>query len=100
MSKADFTKYEQKVSEIKEKYKALRKKQTLIFWLCDAAAVIVVLFILKLIFKENYLQWFIISLLFTFVFPTTMHSKKLKQLNKIEQEQIRLAENQTTKYGN
>ena len=99
MSKADFTKYEQKVSEIKEKYKALRKKQTLIFWLCDAVAVVVVLFILKLIFKENYLQWFIISLLFTFVFPITMHSKKLKQLNKIEQEQIRLAENQTPKYG-
>ena len=49
--------------------------------LCDAAAVVVVLLILKLIFKENYLQWFIISLLFTFLFPTTMHSKKLKQLN-------------------
>lgn len=100
MAKTDFTKYEQKVSEIKQKYKALRKKQSLVFWLCDAAAVIVVLFILKLIFKENYLQWFIISLLFVVVFPTTMHSKKLKQLNKIEQEQIRLAENQTTKYGN
>lgn len=99
MAKTDFTKYEQKVSEIKQKYKALRKKQSLVFWLCDAAAVIVVLFILKLIFKENYLQWFIISLLFTFVFPTTMHSKKLKHLNKIEQEQIRLAENQTSKYG-
>lgn len=99
MAKADFTKYEQKVSQIKQKYKALRKKQSLIFWLCDTAAVIFVFLLLKLFFKENYLQWFIISLLFVVVFPTTMHSKKLKQLNKIEQMQIRLAENQTSKYG-
>lgn len=98
MAVTNYKKYEQTIDKIHKKYKLLRLKQNVLFFSVDAAVVLLTFFVFRLIFNENHLQWFLLSLLFTVVFPITLHSKKLKHLHKIEKEQIKFADSEITNF--
>ena len=87
-----FEKSEKEKQQIKEHFKKEKRKATLIFWSCDIAAVVVSYFLTNVIFREKFLQWFLVSLLFIVVFPITQFSKKLKQLRRAEEQQIKFSQ--------
>ncbi len=87
-----FEKNELEKQKIKEHFKKERSKVTLVFWSCDIAAVIVSYFLTKLLFNQNHLVAFIVSLFLIVVFPITQYSKKQKQLTKAERQQIKFLE--------
>ena len=93
MARRDFEKAEKAKQEIIEHFKKQRRRLALIFWPCDIAAVIIAAVVVKALTDgANFVQWFIIALLFVLVFPITMYSKKMTALKRTEQEQIRLAQ--------
>lgn len=93
MARRDFEKAEKQKAEITEHFKKQRRKLTLIFWPCDIAAVIIAAIVVKALTDgANFVQWFILALLFVLVFPITMYSKKMTQLKRTEQKQINLAQ--------
>ena len=93
MARRDYEKAEQKKQEIMEHFKKQRRKLALIFWPCDLAAVAGATIAVKALSNgANFLLWFIIVLLFVFVFPITLYSKKMTSLKRSEQEQIKLAQ--------
>lgn len=93
MARRDFEKAEKRKAEITEHFKKQRRRLALIFWPCDLAAVAITTLIIKMVSNgANFVQWFIIALLFVLVFPITLYSKKMTSLKRTEQEQIRLAQ--------
>ncbi|MBQ7107033.1 MAG: hypothetical protein IJN93_05920 [Clostridia bacterium] len=93
MAKRDFEKAEREKAQIIEHFKKQRRKLALIFWPCDIAAVIIAAIVVRVLTDgANFVQWFILALLFVLVFPITMYSKKMTQLKKTEQKQINLAQ--------
>lgn len=93
MARRDYEKAEKRKAEITEHFKKQRRKLSLIFWPCEIVALAVAAIIIDALTDgADFVQWFIIALLFVLVFPITMYSKKLTALKRTEQEQIRFAQ--------
>lgn len=92
MIKRNEIQYEKEKAAIKEHFRKERRKTTVKWIIFEILAVAADFGITKLIFNERYLQWFLVVLFFVVVFPTTLHSKKMKSLSNSESEQIRLSE--------
>ncbi len=87
-----FQKSEAEKEKIRQHFKKEKRKTAIIFWSCDIAAVIVSYILTNVFFREKFLQWFLISLLFIVVFPITQYSKKLKELRRTEEQQIKFTQ--------
>ncbi len=84
--------YEKAKQEITAHFKKEKRKAAIIWVVFEVAAVALDFFLTKLIFGVNFLQWFLVALFFIVVFPTTLLSKKLKELSRSQNEQIKLSE--------
>ncbi len=93
MARRDYEKAEREKTKITEHFKKQRRRLALIFWPCDIAAVVLSAIIIDAVTAgADFVQWFIIALLFVLVFPITMYSKKMASLKRTEQTQINLAQ--------
>ncbi len=87
-----FEKSEKEKQKIREHFKREKRKVTLIFWTGEAIAVTLDYILTKVFFRESFLQWFLVSLLFILVFPITQYSKKQKALRRAEEQQIEFSQ--------
>ena len=69
-------KHELEKLKIQKHFKNERRKVSIIFWSCDILAVIASYFLTKVLFNQNHLVMFIVSLFLIVVFPITQYSKK------------------------
>ena len=85
-------KAELRKAEITAHFKKEKRKAFIIWVVFEIVSVTASLLITKAVFGGNYLHWFLVSLFFLIVFPTTVVSKKLKTLSRQEREQKQFAE--------
>lgn len=87
-----YEKNEKEKQEIRKHFKREKRKVTLIFWTGEIIAVALSYILTNIIFREKFLQWFLVSLLFIVVFPITQYSKKQKELRRTEEQQIKFSQ--------
>lgn len=87
-----YEKNEKEKQEIRKHFKRQKREVTLIFWTGEIIAVVLSYILTNIIFREKFLQWFLVSLLFIVVFPITQYSKKQKELRRTEEQQIKFSQ--------
>ncbi len=92
MAKLNYEKLEAQKQKINEHFKKQKKKVWISFFVLEIVLLSGAWLICSLIAPDQPYIWFFISLLFTLVFPITQFSKKMKELTKLEKEQIGFAE--------
>lgn len=92
MAKLNYEKLEAEKQKINEHFKKEKKKVWLILIVGEPLLLAITWLICNLAAPTQAYIWFFISLLFTLVFPITQFSKKMKELTRLEKEQIGFAE--------
>ncbi len=92
MAKLNYAKLEAERGKIGEHFKKEKKKTWITFFVSEIVLLSVAFLICWLLAKEQFYIYFIISLFFTLVFPITQFSKKMKELTRLEKEQLGFAE--------
>lgn len=92
MAKINYAKLDAEKQKISQHFKKEKKKVWLIFIVGEPLLLAAAWLICSLAAPTQPYIWFVISLLFTLVFPITQFSKKMKELTRQEKEQIGFAE--------
>lgn len=92
MAKLNYEKLEEQKQKINEHFKKEKKKVWISFFAIEVFLLGGAWLICNLVAPDQPYIWFFISLLFTLVFPITQLSKKMKELTRLEKEQIGFAE--------
>lgn len=90
MKSDKWEKHEKKKREITEHFKKEKRKAFIVWAVFEIAAVGAG----GALLAKQHLQWFLVALFFVVVFPTTLLSKKLKELSALQEKQIKLAESE------
>ena len=92
MAKMNYSKLEAEKQKISEHFKKEKKKVWITFFITEILLLSAAWIICTLAAPDQPYIWFVISLFFTLVFPITQFSKKMKELTKLEKEQLGFAE--------
>lgn len=92
MAKINYEKLEAERQKINGHFKKEKKNVWLIFIIGEPLLLIITWLICNLAAPDQPYIWFFIALLFTLVFPITQFSKKMKELTRLEKEQLNFAE--------
>ena len=92
MAKPNYAKLDAEKKKIEEHFKNEKKKVWITFFVSEIILLSAAFLICWLVAREQFYIWFIISLFFTLVFPITQFSKKMKELTRLQKEQLGFAE--------
>ncbi len=92
MAKMNYERLEAEKQKIAEHFKKEKKKTWIIFLVGEVVLLVAAWIICNLAAPDQPYIWFFISLFFTVVFPITQFSKKMKELTRLEKEQLGFAE--------
>ncbi len=92
MAKLNYQRLEAERQKITEHFKKEKKKAWISFIVTEIILLSVAFIVCYLAAKEQFYIYFFISLLFTLVFPITQFSKKMKDLTRLQKEQLGFAE--------
>ncbi len=92
MAKINYEKLEAERQKINGHFKKEKKKVWITFFILEILLLSAAWILSSILAPSQPYIWFFIFLLFTLVFPITQFSKKMKELTRLEKEQLGFAE--------